>query len=87
MIISDLSYLESMPTPSTLQGGDDFAYWDYRSYMPDLNFGYGVDIGVNTASITQNAYAAAGNNTGTGNVSIGNVAIALNIAIVTQVNL
>jgi hypothetical protein len=87
MVISDLSYIEAIPHSSELQGGDDFAYWDYKSYMPNLNFGYGVDASVNTASITQNAYAAAGNNNGDGNVSVGNVAIALNVAIVTQVNL
>ncbi len=85
MVISDLSYLEAIPDSSRLKGGDDFDYMDYRSYMPkDLHFNYGVDV--NTASVVQNAYAAAGNNTGTGNTSIGNVAIALNIAIVTQIN-
>jgi hypothetical protein len=40
----------------------------------------------NTASVVQDAYASAGNNSGKGNISIGNVALALNIAVVTQVN-
>jgi hypothetical protein len=87
MVVSDLSYIEAIPNSSGLQGGDNFAYGDYKSYTPNANFGYSVGGSIDTASITQNAYAAAGNNNGNGNISVGNVAIALNIAIVTQVNL
>jgi hypothetical protein len=82
MLISDLSHLDAISDSSSLNGSEGYKWYDYRSYIPKYSF----DFSSNTASVVQNAYAAAGNNSGTGNISIGNVALALNIAVVTQVN-
>jgi hypothetical protein len=82
MLISDLSHLDTISDSSSLKGSGDYGWYDYRSYIPD----YKVDFSYNTASVVQDAYASAGNNSGKGNISIGNVALALNIAVVTQVN-
>jgi hypothetical protein len=82
MLISDLSYLDAISDSSSLKGSGEYEWYNYKSYTPN----YSVDFSFNTASVVQNAYAAAGNNSGTGNISIGNVALALNISVVTQVN-
>jgi len=71
MIISDLSYLETVSEASNIEGGI-------------LNF-FGRDFSQENDT-SQDARANAGNNRN-GGISVGNVALALNVAIPTNVSL